>query len=198
MLAARRTLLETLEPGPSGVQVLAAPYASHEATDWTAAAQNRMIAELARLSPHADVVVVDAGSRRGPLSRRFWRAANAVIVVTTPDDASVAGGYAAIKALAVEAPTAGVYTLVNQAGDLSRAALVHARLAETCRRFLGLKVAAAANVDVCQQADAGAGSTRIFAARSPAARALDKVANSLWAALGERVAPPAATRDETE
>ncbi len=188
VLAARRTLLEALEPGPSGIQVLPAPYASCEAIDWTAAAQTRLIAELERLSPHADVVVVDAGSTRGPFARRFWKAASAVIVVTTLDDTAVAQGYATIKVLSAETPSTPVYTLVNQAVDLSHASLVHARLGETCRRFLGLKLAAGASVERCQQADAGAAGAPIFAARSAAARALDKTADSLWVALGERSA----------
>ena len=128
VLAARRTVLEVLRTGPLGHSSSRRACASTAAIDWTATAQQRLIAELEQLSPHAEIVVVDAGSSRGPLARRFWQAASATLLVATPDETAVAQGYAAIKLLAADTPAAAVYSLLNQISDPLEARGVHDRL----------------------------------------------------------------------
>src|SRR5262249_4599865 len=97
VLKGKRTVHEVLERGPSGVQVLSGAWASGELIDFSSTAQQRFISELKSLSPHAEVVVVDAGSSRNQFVRQFWQAASEILVVTTTDSISIMDSYAAMK-----------------------------------------------------------------------------------------------------
>jgi flagellar biosynthesis protein FlhG len=181
VLAGRRSMHEALERGPSGIQVLLGEWASGESCDFSAAAHDRFVAELKNLAPHADVVVVDAGSSRSPLVRRLWSAASAVVVVATTDATAVMNAYAAIKTMAVDGEST-LYTVVNRVGDAAEAAEVHLRIAAACRKFLARRTGDAGFVPDF----AGTGQrdhVLICPARCEAARALDRTADTLWAQL---------------
>jgi len=182
VLAGRRDVHEVLERGPSGIQVLSGAWASGESTDYPAEAQERFIAELEHLAPHAEVVVVDAGSSRGAFARRLWRAAGAALVVTTVDDASIMQCYAAIKVLAAGDSVLPVYTLANLAPDAGAAAEPQARVAEACRRFLGLKATPGGSVRRCETPPATE-AVLVFPPRGDAARSMDRIADTSWAQL---------------
>lgn len=182
VLSGRRNVHEVLERGPSGVQVLSGAWASGDSTEFPAAAQERFIAELAHLAPHAEVVVVDAGSSRGPFARRLWQAARAVLVVTTVDDASIMQCYAAIKVLPSADLSVPVHTLVNLAPDARAAEEPQARIAEACRRFLGVRATAGGSVPPCEQTP-GSEPVLVFPPRGDAARSMDRIADTLWAQL---------------
>ncbi len=184
VLAGRRTVHEVLERGPCGVQVLSGAWASGESGDVSAAAQQRFVAELKSLTPHAEIVVVDAGSSRNHFARRFWHAADVVLVVTRTDSVSIMDTYAAIKMLLAGDASVPIHTVVNMACDAAVAADVQSRIAAACRRFLGLRCSAAGHVPSHDADGAGdADQILICPARSEAARALDRVADTLWAQL---------------
>jgi flagellar biosynthesis protein FlhG len=153
VLSGRRTVHEVLSRGPGGIQVLPATRGVTEASDCTPAAQERLIAQLEGLGPHADFVLIDAGSGSGRVMRRFWEAAHAVLLVTHPDDVAVMDAYAVIKLVCHETPrTAAVAAVANCVDDSfgngpSRADDdVPARLDRACRRFLGMTVACAGRI----------------------------------------------------
>lgn len=85
-LAGRPALARVLHPGPAGVQVLPG---TRELVRWHDTAEhawNRLMAQLASLSPRPEVLVIDAGSRPDPLARQLWQAADRVLLVTTVED----------------------------------------------------------------------------------------------------------------
>src|SRR6186997_2625784 len=104
VLSGRRTVHEVLSRGPGGIQVLPSTRGVTEAADCTPAAQERLVAQLEGLGPHADYVLLDAGSGSGRVMRRFWEAADAVLLVTHPDDVAVMDAYAVIKLVCRENP----------------------------------------------------------------------------------------------
>ncbi len=182
VLAGRRGVHEVLERGPSGIQVLSGAWASGEVADPSASAQDRFLAELKHLAPHADVVVIDAGSNRNHFARRIWHAASAVVVVTTSESAAIMNAYALIKTLGGSDGPTEIHALVNLSDDAIGAADVQTRIATACRKFLAINCAASGWVPRC--ADAGvAEGVSIYPPRSDAARALDRVADTLWAQL---------------
>jgi MinD-like ATPase involved in chromosome partitioning or flagellar assembly len=181
VLAGRSSVHEALERGPCGIQVLSGAWAVEDSTDCSATAQARLIGDLRNLAPHAEVVVVDAGSSRGHFARRFWHSASAVLVVTATDDASVMQGYAAIKTLLAGDASVPIHTLVNLADGSPLAGDVHARLGEACRRFLGLRTSAAGSIPFSECT--GSDPVIVFPPQAESARALDRVADALWAQL---------------
>ena len=140
VLTGRRGVHETLVRGPAGVQVLPGAWATGNLTDCEPAAQQRLLDELTRLGPHADYIVIDAGSSSNRTVRRFWQAADRVLIVTSPEATSVTNAYSAIKLLAPANRRAPIQTLVNQAESSAAAAEIGQRLARACRRFLAINV----------------------------------------------------------
>jgi flagellar biosynthesis protein FlhG len=140
VLSGRRTIHEVLERGPAGIQILPGAWAPADLTEFSATSQFRFIADLKHLGLHADTVVVDLGSGRNHFVRRFWQVADLVLLVAAPDTAAVMESYAAIKVLLAGDTHVPLHTLVNYA-EPAEADVIHERIANACRRFLGLQIA---------------------------------------------------------
>jgi len=144
-VAERRTVRDALEPGPEGLDVLLAARALGKNSEPPGATPERLAGELRIPDSEAEYVVVDGGNGVGSRVRQLWEAADVVLLVTTPEPASVMDAYASIKLLACPrgaAPDASlpVHTLVNKSPRRSIARQVHARLSQACLRFLGIEV----------------------------------------------------------
>ncbi len=181
VLSGRRGVHEVLQRGPSGIQVLSGAGTARDANGFSAVAQGRLIADLTHLAPHAEVVVVDAGNSRSAFARRCWQAANAVVVVTTPEDAAVTQCYASIKVLLAGGTTLPIHTFVNLADDVAIAANVGDRLSAACRRFLGVRTIVAGFAGQCPVESRHPAA--VFSPRSEASDAIDRAADAVWAQL---------------
>ncbi len=138
VLAGRLTLAHVLQPGPAGVRVLPS---RRDTVLWHETAEqawNRWMTQLPSLSPPPEVLVIDAGSRPDPLARQLWQAADRVLLVSTVDTAAIMNTYASIKLLSDRTRPASVALVVNRAPGESMAGETQQRLAQACRRFLGL------------------------------------------------------------
>ena len=184
ILAARRSIHEVLESGPGGIQVLPGSWAPGRVTDCSEFAQQRLLHDLKVLGPHADMVLLDVGTGSGAVAGRFWWAADHVRLVTTPDTVSIMDAYATIKALLPRGQTVPIRAIVNQTTDSEMAQTVHQRIDQSCRRFLGLEIAAGGTVPLDQHVPAAARIGMPVMIQSPtceAAQAIDRVAASLIA-----------------
>lgn len=146
VLSGRRTVHEVLQPGPDGIQIVPGVWSPSAVPDCSPSAQERLLRELAQLGRHAEWIVIDAGSGLNHVVRRFWQAADRLLLVTTPEAVSIMDAYAAIKLFAAEEPRPTIHTLVNQSPNQEVAAAVHARLAEAASRFLGLTLQGAGSL----------------------------------------------------
>ena len=132
-----------------------------------------MLRQLDQLERHADWAIIDAGCGLNQVVRRFWQAADEVLLVATGEAAAIMDAYAAIKLFLGELPQAIVRTVVSQSASDAEAAAVHARLATAARRFLGMSLANAGSVprDAAVPVAATAGQPLTFAhADAPAAQ----------------------------
>jgi flagellar biosynthesis protein FlhG len=181
VLAGRRSLHEVLSRGPFGVQIVPGAELADDSREASAAAQNRLMVELERLTPHADVIVIDTGATRGGFAGRCWQAARAVCLVTTPADAAMLECYTTIKTLSAGDTSLPLYTIINRADEVPAAQDIHARLAATCQRFLGVTISSLGNMPTCDTL-----SDRFepyTAAGGDAARGFDRAAETLWAQM---------------
>jgi len=182
VFSARRTVCESLQPGPGGIHVLPGAWGLQYPADYPPAAGERLLSQLQNLQSDADLVVVDVGSGPSGLRRRFLGAADVKLLVTTPETASVLDTYAAIKALAGSDKPHSIHTLVNLAGTAETAQRVQARLADACRRFLGIETIAAGRVPAeAQLAAAARAATPLVlgAAQTSAAREFYRLAKAI-------------------
>ena len=165
VLAGRRTVHEVLVRGPLGMQVLPASRERVDPNDCTPQAQERLLAQLAALGAHADYVLIDAGSGSGRVMKRFWEAADGVLLVTHADSVAVMDAYAVIKLICGESPPrAALCALANCVTDDAMGDDVHARLDRACRRFLGFGIDAIGNVPFDPCVPRAAAETRSSAA----------------------------------
>lgn len=134
---------EALRPGPAGVAVLAGRSTSPDSPDRSVASAEKLLGRLQGLAAPVDAIILDAGSGSSPWSRTFWQQAALALLVTTPDDVAVLDAYATLKRLGIEGDGPDVRVVVNQCDEGARASNVERRLADACRRFLGLAVGGA-------------------------------------------------------
>jgi len=98
VLAGRRTWQEATYTGPGGVRLVVGQRDWHYCGS-SAAAAGQLLEQLDRQELCADLVVIDAGNTLAGIVPHVCREANAVLMVTTSDAASVVGTFAAIKTL---------------------------------------------------------------------------------------------------
>lgn len=122
----------SLIPGASGLAQMAA-LGSDE--------RQRLIDQFARLEQAYDVLLIDTGAGIGPGVLGLVASADRVLVVTTPDPTAITDAYAVIKTAHRRAPHLDARLLVNQSSDPDEARQVYTRVANVCRKFLGLDVA---------------------------------------------------------
>ncbi|OHB73343.1 MAG: hypothetical protein A2V70_00375 [Planctomycetes bacterium RBG_13_63_9] len=148
VLSGQRTINEALQRGPAAVQVLPGVWGAEGHCDEAPAASKRLIRQLHALGGRAELVVVDAGNTPDPLMQRFWQTAELILLVTSPEDPSIVDTYALIKALAENDLHGSIQLLVNLCPNTEVAESVYHRLAEACRRFLGVSLESAGHVPV--------------------------------------------------
>jgi flagellar biosynthesis protein FlhG len=153
VLAGYRAIHEALIPGPAGLQILCGRFQDGLTGD-PDAGQTLIDEHLALLAPHADVLVVDAGNGARRSLAGLWRAADEIVLVTTPDDIALLDCYAVVKRY-WPVTRGRLWAVVNQWTDPRLAAEAHQRLQTACRRFLGATVellartARGGNLDDC-------------------------------------------------
>jgi flagellar biosynthesis protein FlhG len=171
VLAGRRTAAEILEPGPAGIHVLPGQWESGETWSSTASAEEHLIEQLQGLLPIADFVVIDAGNSPTRIARRLWLASDRVLLVTTPELASLRNVFAAAKSLGTGNDAMCVDTVVNMVPTAAAAHDVHSRLALACRRFLGLRLRPAGHVRRATHVEDAGRQATPFVLASPACHA---------------------------
>ncbi|MGO8690756.1 MAG: MinD/ParA family protein [Thermoguttaceae bacterium] len=140
VLAGRSTLAGAVHLAPGGLRIVPGAWAGDGPADAGPWAADRLLAQMAALSPIADLIVLDAGNDPTRLAQRCWHTAWRRLAVTTPETAAVMETYASIKRLS-QPPAAGpVHLLVNMVSEPSVADAAYHRLAQACRRFLGIEV----------------------------------------------------------
>ncbi len=160
VLAGRRTWKEAVCAGPAGVAVVVGQRGWHDGLS-PAAAAGRLLEQFDRQDLPAELVVIDAGNHLDGPTAHVCRAANALVMVTTGDGASVVGAFAGIKSL-LTASTDGarlppLYLLVNMAPSLRVAKIVYYRLARTCRRLLAVELQSAGHLAFARRTSKNSG-----------------------------------------
>jgi flagellar biosynthesis protein FlhG len=109
-------------------------------TDYSRSGQERLLRQLRTLGRHADVVLLETGNSSSEVVRRFWLAADEILVVTTPQPVAVMDCYATLKRLAASGRELPIRLIVNKSADRNTAEDVHRRINTSCQRFLGMEL----------------------------------------------------------
>jgi flagellar biosynthesis protein FlhG len=148
VIARRKTLKEVMVRAPGGFGLIGGASGLARMADLTDFDRQRVIDAMATLEEQSDLIIIDTGAGISPNVLSFTRAADHVLVVTTPEPPAITDAYAVIKVISREGIEAGrvLSLLVNQARTPAEGRVVYDRISKVARQFLAVHVADAGYV----------------------------------------------------
>src|ERR1044071_413664 len=140
VIARKKELKDVMVKGPGGFKLIGGASGLARMADLSDDDRQRLVAALAELEFQADVIIIDTGAGISPNVLSFTRAADHVLVVTTPEPTAITDAYAVIKVIAKDGMDRHISLLVNQVRSTAEAKLVHERVAKVAKNFLGVNV----------------------------------------------------------
>jgi flagellar biosynthesis protein FlhG len=161
VIARKKELAEVVVRAPGGFRLIGGASGLARMADLSDSDRQRLIDALAELEQQADVIIIDTGAGISPNVLSFTRAADQVLVVTTPEPTAITDAYAMIKVISRQSVVAGMpeafperrregsladnpenrlSLLVNQARSAAEAQVVQERIAKVAKQFLSVSV----------------------------------------------------------
>src|SRR5437588_11081407 len=140
VIARKKDLSEVLVKAPGGFSLIGGASGLARMADLTDADRQRLVSALAELELQADVILIDTGAGISPNVLSFTRAADHVLVVTTPEPTAITDAYAVVKVISRDGAVHRVSLLVNQVRAPAEARIVYDRIAKVARQFLNISV----------------------------------------------------------
>jgi flagellar biosynthesis protein FlhG len=137
VIAGEKMLAEVIQQGPAGLRFIAGGSGIEALVNLDGPASDRFLTDLARLEHDTDILIFDTGAGIDGNVMTFLSAADEVLLVVTPDPASLTDGYATAKALYMRKPDAVVRVILNMVDDEAQARGVFAKLFSIANQFLG-------------------------------------------------------------
>ena len=147
VIARKKELAEVLIDAPGGFKLIGGASGLARMADLTDFDRQRLINALGQLEQQVDVILIDTGAGISPNVLSFTRAADHVLVVTTPEPTAITDAYAVVKVLSRDGSNERrVSLLINQVRNANEAKVVHGRIAKVAKQFLGVSVLDAGHV----------------------------------------------------
>jgi flagellar biosynthesis protein FlhG len=140
VIARKKELHEVMVTGPGGFKLIGGASGLARMADLTDFDRSRIVEALGAVEYSADNIIIDTGAGISPNVLSFTRAADQVLVVTTPEPTAITDAYAVIKVISKDRADRHVSLLVNQVRSSTEAKLVHERVAKVAKNFLGVNV----------------------------------------------------------
>ncbi|MBS1767158.1 MAG: MinD/ParA family protein [Acidobacteria bacterium] len=142
VLRGEKVLEEILLEGPEGIRIVPASSGVQELTRLDDAAELRLVQGLQRVAEGADWMLVDTAAGVHDSVVKLLMAAQQVLLVATPEPASLVDAYAVLKVLHLRDAEKPVRLVVNNAQSPEEAEETIQQLDLATRRFLGRGVEA--------------------------------------------------------
>lgn len=136
VLAGECTLEEAIVEGPHGLHVLPAASGRSDLHSLRPLAMARLLVPLYRASADYELVLVDVGPGVSSTVVSLAAACDRLLLVATPEPASLADAYAVMKVLAGEARDVPISLVVNAVRGQNEARQAHARICRVAAQFL--------------------------------------------------------------
>jgi len=141
VLLGNRELGEVMIEGPHGVRLLPGSSGLEELGELTAVQRAILTSSLREFELSNDFILIDTPAGIGSNVTTILRAADEVIVVTTPEPTAVIDAYATIKVAARHAPTQRLHLIINEVHNARDAQQIFEQLAGVAERFLDRELA---------------------------------------------------------
>jgi flagellar biosynthesis protein FlhG len=140
VISRKRELRDVLTAVPGGFKLIGGASGLARMADLSDDDRQRLVAALVELEEQTDVILIDTGAGISPNVLSFTRAADQVLVVTTPEPTAITDAYAVIKVISRESRDRHISLLVNQVQSSTEARMVYERIAKVAKQFLGVTV----------------------------------------------------------
>ncbi|MBF0255616.1 MAG: MinD/ParA family protein [Gammaproteobacteria bacterium] len=137
VIKGEKTITQALSRGPGGLVFVSGGPGDEEMANLSQRVLNRLCESMQELAWLADYLIIDtsAGLSRNTIS--FTRAADEVLVVTTPEPTAMVDAYALIKTILQGMPEQQLRLLVNMARGEADAVQIIKRLSMVVKSFSG-------------------------------------------------------------
>ncbi len=129
-------LAEVIANGPAGMRFVSGGSGVSKLLNVSKKRLQTFLMELAQLEDSTDVLIFDTGAGVDQRVLTFLKAADEVIVVVTPDPASITDAYATIKVLIRNQKDANVQILMNQVESEKQGEAIYQKLNDIAGHFL--------------------------------------------------------------
>jgi flagellar biosynthesis protein FlhG len=182
-LTGERTLEELVIDGPPGVRLVPAGGGSPEMTELDDYRRECLLRGLGQLETDLDLILLDVPAGLSMTGTAIARAADDVIVLTTPEMPAFADAYALVKVLHARGLAHAPHLVVSMAGSAEEADETAHRIRLVTRRFLRIDLALLGSVPfdpaVARAARLQEPAVLAFP-NAPASLAYQAIAERLW------------------
>src|SRR5437763_4895737 len=140
VIARKKELHEVMVTAPGGFKLIGGASGLARMADLTDFDRQRIVESLMAVEHSADTIVIDTGAGISPNVLSFTRAADHVLVVTTPEPTAITDAYAVVKVISRDGGDRRISLLVNQTRSPQEGRIVHERIAKVARQFLNVSV----------------------------------------------------------
>ncbi|HVT88387.1 MAG TPA: MinD/ParA family protein [Tepidisphaeraceae bacterium] len=140
VIARKKELADVLVKAPGGFRLIGGASGLARMADLSDQDRQRLVSALVELESQTDIILIDTGAGISPNVLSFTRAADHVLVVTTPEPTAITDAYAVIKVISRDAGKRRLSLLVNQAKSEVEANVVYERISKVAKQFLNIPV----------------------------------------------------------
>jgi len=133
-------LNDVLTEGPLGIRFLSGGSGIYQLANLSDLQLQQLIRQITLCDTWADLVLIDTGAGLNRTVLNFVKAADEVLLVTTPEPTAMTDAYALLKAYAGQNGTAPVKLVVNRVTETAEGQTVVDKLVNVTARFLGITV----------------------------------------------------------
>lgn len=138
LIARKRKLDEVMIQTPGGFWLVGGASGLAKMADLTDFDRQCIIDSLAELEEQFDVLIIDTGAGINANVLCFTRAADHVLIVTTPEPTAITDAYAVAKVMIRDGQERMMSLLVNQVRSAAEGRAVYERISRVARQFLGI------------------------------------------------------------
>jgi flagellar biosynthesis protein FlhG len=141
VITRKKELRDVMVDVPGGFKLIGGASGLARMADLSDFDRQRIVEALGELEYQVDVILIDTGAGISPNVLSFTRAADHVLIVTTPEPTAITDAYAVVKVLSKDNEEGRrMSLLVNQVRSANEAKVVHGRIAQVAKQFLGVSV----------------------------------------------------------
>lgn len=136
----RKSIAEIMTPGPLGINFISGGSGIQDLIHLNSQQLSNFISSLSLLDEYADIILIDTGAGLTDSVINFSKAADEIILVTTPEPTSVTDAYSLIKVLCKNNLIPNIKLLVNRVEDDEEGKEIFNKLYRVSKKFLNIEI----------------------------------------------------------